>query len=691
MWQEQKPKSNRLIKEKSPYLLQHAHNPVHWYPWGDEAFEKAKQENKPIFLSIGYSTCHWCHVMAHESFEDEEVAAILNEKYISIKVDREERPDIDSVYMKVCQMMNGHGGWPLSVFMTPNKVPFYTGTYFPKTSKYGRPGLIEVLTQLHKKYMEDPDHISEVTQSVTNALNQSSRPKSENRLSKNSIKDAYQQLARSFDFTYGGFGEAPKFPMPQNLMFLLRHYYFTKNAAPLKIVEQTLQDMAAGGIWDHVGYGFARYSTDDEWLVPHFEKMLYDNALLLIVFTECYQITGNPFYKKIGENIIAFIKREMMSSEGAFYSAIDADSEGVEGKYYVWSKEEIIQILGSELGALYCNLYDITTEGNFEGKNIPNLIDQDLDGFAEENNISLEELNSKLEEARLQLLEAREKRIYPHVDDKILTAWNGMMIAALAKAGRVFSEEDYTKMAIEAMNFIEQRLYVDNRFMARYRDGETKYKAYIDDYAFLLWGYIELYQSTFTSDYLTQARQLADQMLLLFWDNEHGGFFFSGNDSEAMIARDKEIYDGAIPSGNSVAAVMLTRVGYLTGEMTYLDKVEEMFYTFFEDVNRQASASPFFLESLMLMEYQTMEVVVIGKQDNQSYNELIANLQHSFLPNVAILVGESPEVFKKASPFAAEYKVLDNLPTVYVCENFACRQPTTNLSKAWNMIRGAGT
>lgn len=449
--------------------------------------------------------------------------------------------------------------------------------------------------------------------------------------------------------------------------------------------------MAAGGIWDHVGYGFARYSTDDEWLVPHFEKMLYDNALLLMVYSECYQVTKNPFYQQIAENIITFIKREMMSSDGAFLSAIDADSEGVEGKYYVWTKEEITDVLGSDLGTLYCSVYDITAEGNFEGKNIPNLIDQSLEDIADENNILLTELQSKLEEARLKLLEVREKRVYPHVDDKILTSWNGMMIAALAKAGRVFSNEEYTEMAIRAMNFIEEKLYVGNRLMARYRDGETKYKGYMDDHAFLLWGYIELYQATFSIDYLAHARQLADQMISLFWDNEHGGFFFTGNDSEEMIAKDKEIYDGAIPSGNSVAAVMLTRLGYLTGEMTYLDKVDEMFYTFYEDVNRQASASPFFLESLMLMENPTKEVVVLGKQDNQSFAELIAKLQHSFLPNVAILVGDSPNRFMKVSPFAAEYKTLEDSPTVYICENFACRQPTTDLLEAWNNIQEIGT
>ncbi|WP_085991306.1 DUF255 domain-containing protein [Oceanobacillus senegalensis] len=624
--------------------------------------------------------------MAHESFEDDEVAALLNEKYISIKVDREERPDVDSVYMKVCQMMNGHGGWPLTIFMTPEKIPFYAGTYFPKTSKYGRPGIMEALKQLHRKFTEDPEHITEVTNSVTDALNRSHTPKSEKRLTKDVIDTAYQQLAKSYDFTYGGFGEAPKFPMPQNLLFLLRYYHDTGNAAALKITEKTLKDMAAGGIWDHVGYGFSRYSTDQEWLVPHFEKMLYDNALLLMVFTECYQITNDPFYRDIAERIITFIKREMTSKDGAFYSAIDADSEGVEGKYYVWDTDEIYDILGNELADLYIYVYDLTPQGNFEGKNIPNLIDQDLEYVARDYNTSLQSVKDKLETARLKLLAAREKRVYPHVDDKILTSWNGMMIAALAKAGSVFSKDDYIKMAETAILFVEEKLFQNNRLMARFRDKETKYAAYIDDYAFLLWGYLELYGSTFTGQYLKQASTLADQMLGLFWDQKNGGFFFSGKDSEKLIAQDKEIYDGAIPSGNSVAAVMLTRLGYLTGNTTYLDHVEEMYYTFYHDVSRRASASPFFLQSLQLMENPTKEVVVLGKKDDKGRQELVENIQKNFLPNSFFLVGESPEDFSQIAPFAAEYKAIDNKTTVYICENFACRQPTVDIRSVINDI-----
>ncbi|WP_164667979.1 thioredoxin domain-containing protein [Virgibacillus doumboii] len=674
-------KPNRLIHEKSPYLQQHAYNPVNWYPWGDEAFEKAKAENKPIFLSIGYSTCHWCHVLAHESFEDEEVADFLNEHYVSIKVDREERPDIDSVYMKVCQMMTGQGGWPLSIFMTPDKIPFYAGTYFPRESKYGMPGIMEVLTQLSQKYHEDPEHIDEVTKSVTDALEKTVTTKSESRLSKEITDQAYQQLGRRFDFTHGGFGSAPKFPAPQNLLYLLRYSHFTGKTTALKMAESTLQAMANGGIYDHIGFGFARYSTDEKWLVPHFEKMLYDNALLLIAFTEAFQITKNPLYKKISEQIIEFVMREMRSADGGFYSAIDADSEGVEGKYYVWDYDEIFEILGEELGDLFAYVYGITPEGNFEGKNVPNLIDTNLESIAEEYDLQLEELHQQLDEARAKLLSEREKRVYPHVDDKILTSWNAMMIAALAKAGKVFQQPEYTETAKDAMSFIENNLVQNGRVMARYRDGDVKFNGYLDDYAFLLWAYTELYEATFSLSYLKKAGTFADDMIDLFWDNDNGGFFFNGHDSEELLSREKEVYDGALPSGNSAAAVMLAKIGYLTGETRYLDTLDEMYYAFYDDVNRAVSASTHFIQSLLLTEYPTKEVVIIGKE-----NHLSEQLQQDFTPDISLLVSDSAEEFAVAAPFAAEYKQIDGATTFYVCENFACHQPVTDTEKARELI-----
>ncbi|MRG85664.1 thioredoxin domain-containing protein [Salinibacillus xinjiangensis] len=680
--------ANRLIDEKSPYLLQHAYNPVNWFPWGQEAFAKARKENKPIFLSIGYSTCHWCHVMAHESFEDEEMAQLLNERFISIKVDREERPDIDSVYMKVCQMMTGQGGWPLSVFLTPDLVPFYAGTYFPKESKYGRPGFKEVVTQLYQKYKEDPEHISEVTESVTNALEKIYVKKGEKRLTKEVTDRAFHNLGRMLDVEYGGFGGAPKFPAPHNLMYLLRYYHVTGKLAALQMVERTLKSMADGGLYDHIGYGFTRYSTDQKWLVPHFEKMLYDNAMLLMAYTECYQITKKPFYKEISEQIIEFVMREMTNDAGAFYSAIDADSEGVEGKYYVWEYEEVFDVLGEDLGELFAEVYGITSHGNFEGKNIPNLIDTDLPEIAEKHSISLELLKDKLEQARGKLFEERSKRVYPHLDDKVLTAWNALMIAALAKASKVYGENKYLKAAKKALSFIQQQLVVDGRLMVRYRDGQVQNKAFIDDYAFLLWAHVELYEATYDISYLDKSESWVQEMIDLFWDEEHGGFYFYGSDSESLITREKEIYDGAIPSGNSVAAFILTKLGYLTGHTEWLEQVEEMYYTFQESVNDYATGSTQFLQSLLLTEFTSKEVVILGDRTDKQRQELLIHIQKHFLPNVAVLVGESEDQLGNIAPFTKEYRKIEGQTTIYVCENFACQRPTTDIDVALSNIFG---
>ncbi|HLR63370.1 MAG TPA: thioredoxin domain-containing protein, partial [Lentibacillus sp.] len=605
-----------------------------------------------------------------------------NDHYVSIKVDREERPDIDSVYIKVCQMMTGQGGWPLSIFMTPDKVPFYAGTYFPRVSKYGMPGIMDVLTQLYERYNKEPDHIAKVTKSVTDALKKTVTAKSENRLPNKMTGKAFEQLGKRYDLTYGGFGSAPKFPTPQNLLYLLRYYHFTGKTAALKMAENTLQAMAKGGIYDHVGFGFARYSTDEKWLVPHFEKMLYDNALLLIAYIECYQVTNNPLYKEVSEQIITFVMREMHSSEGGFKSAIDADSEGVEGKYYVWDYDEVFNILGEQRGDLYTSAYGITPDGNFEGKNIPNLLDSDLEAIAKNHNMSVSELHRELNEARKQLLSAREKRVYPHVDDKILTSWNAMMIAALAKAGKVFTEPKYIETAENSVQFIEQNLIQEGRMMARYRDGEIKYNGYLDDYAFMLWTYTELYETTFSLKYLKQAKTLANDMIDLFWDNDQGGFFFNGHDSEELLSREKEVYDGALPAGNGVAAVMLAKIGYLTGETVYLDKLEEMFYTFHDDINSAPVAGIHFIQSLLLMENPTKEVVVLGEP-----NSFTAELQREFFPDVTLLVGDNADTLAESAPFVSDYKQLDDQMTIYVCENFACHQPTTDTEKAWEYIR----
>ncbi|WP_277674322.1 thioredoxin domain-containing protein [Piscibacillus halophilus] len=677
---------NRLIYEKSPYLLQHAYNPVDWYPWSDEVFEKAKEENKPIFLSIGYSTCHWCHVMAHESFEDEEVAKEINDKFIAIKVDREERPDVDAVYMKVCQRMNGHGGWPLSVFMTPDQIPFYAGTYFPKESKHGLPGIKQVIGYLAETYHNDPKQIEDVTESVKKSLNQVIFKKGEERVTKEAVDQAFHELGKTFDTLHGGFEGAPKFPAPHNLMFLLRYYQQTGKLMARQMVEKTLNSMAKGGLYDHIGFGFTRYSTDEEWLVPHFEKMLYDQALLLIAYTEAYQLTGNEFYKTISEQVIEFVNREMRSPEGAFYSAIDADSEGKEGAYYVWGKGEVERILGDELAELYTTTYNITTEGNFEGKNIPNLINTHFDTVAKEFNLSLQQLEEKLEKARLKLFDARQQRIYPHLDDKVLTSWNAMMVAALAKAGQVFQEQSYIDMAREAAQFIEEHLKIGNRLMARYRDGEVKYKGYLDDYAYLAWAYLELYDAEFQPDDLEAAKALTDKMYELFWDKENGGFLFAGHDSETLISNEKDIHDGATPSGNSVATVVLSRLTSLTAETNYADLLEDQYKVFYPALSRIPEGSTFFLTSIMLTEYPSKEVVVISEKDAM-YNELVKLKREEFKPNHIWLMTDDPKELGNIAPFVVGYDSKDNQTTVYVCENFSCQTPTTDINKVLKHLK----
>ncbi|PAC35899.1 thioredoxin domain-containing protein [Caldifermentibacillus hisashii] len=679
---------NRLINEKSPYLLQHAYNPVDWYPWSEEAFEKAKSENKPVFVSIGYSTCHWCHVMERESFENEEVAQILNEKFVSIKVDREERPDIDSIYMLVCQMMNGHGGWPLSVFLTPDRVPFYTGTYFPRESRYGMPGFTEVLNYLYQQYTKNPDRIKDVGAQVKQALELSREKGEQTSLTKETIDNAFRYYKQTFDPQYGGFGEAPKFPMPHTLVFLLMYAKFCENQEALNMVTKTLDGLARGGIYDHIGYGFSRYSVDGKFLVPHFEKMLYDNALLAMAYTDAFRMTKNSRYKKITEEIIKYVLRDMVHPDGGFYSAEDADSEGEEGKFYVWTPEEVKDVLGEQLGTLFCQAYDITKQGNFEGKNIPNLITSHLESIAKAEGISSAELAEKLETARQRLFQHREKRVRPFRDDKILTAWNGLMIASLAKAGRVFHQPSYVQSAEKAVSFIRDNLIQNGRVMVRYRDGEVKNKAFIDEYAFLLWGYIELYESTFAPFYLEEAKKLADNMMDLFWDDHAGGFFFSGNDDEPLLVRQKESYDGALPSGNSVAACQLLRLAKLTGDFTLEEKVQQMFQVFSKDIHDYPNGHAMMLQSVMLSQQAMKEVVIVMDDETKEVVDFIQHIQENFHPEISLMAVKRNEQAKlsEIAPFIEDYAMINEKPTIYVCENFQCNQPTNHFQTAMDLL-----
>lgn len=679
---------NRLINEKSPYLLQHAYNPVDWYPWSEEAFEKAKSENKPVFVSIGYSTCHWCHVMERESFENEEVAQILNEKFVSIKVDREERPDIDSIYMLVCQMMNGHGGWPLSVFLTPDRVPFYTGTYFPRESRYGMPGFKEVLNYLYQQYTENPDRIKDVGAQVKQALELSREKGEQTSLTKETIDNAFRYYKQTFDPQYGGFGEAPKFPMPHTLVFLLMYAKFYENQEALNMVTKTLDGLARGGIYDHIGYGFSRYSVDEKFLVPHFEKMLYDNALLAMAYTDAFRMTKNARYKKTTEEIIKYVLRDMVHPDGGFYSAEDADSEGEEGKFYVWTPEEVKDVLGEQLGTLFCQAYDITKQGNFEGKNIPNLIISDLESIAKAEGISSAELAEKLETARQRLFQHRENRVRPFRDDKILTAWNGLMIAALAKAGRVFHQASYVQSAEKAVSFIRDNLIQNGRVMVRYRDGEVKNKGFIDEYAFLLWGYIELYESTFAPFYLEEAKKLAGNMMDLFWDDHAGGFFFSGNDDEPLLVRQKESYDGALPSGNSVAACQLLRLAKLTGDFTLEEKVQQMFQVFSKDIHDYPNGHAMMLQSVMLSQQAMKEVVIVMDNETKEVVDFIQHIQENFHPEISLMAVKRNEQaeLSEIAPFIEDYAMINEKPTIYVCENFQCNLPTNHFQTAMDLL-----
>lgn len=671
--QENKHKyNNKLLQEKSPYLLQHAHNPVDWYPWDGEAFARAVAEDKPIFLSIGYSTCHWCHVMERESFEDEEVSEVLNKHFVCIKVDREERPDIDSIYMSVCQALTGSGGWPLTIFMTPDKKPFYAGTYFPKKSKYGRPGLIDMLHSVEQAWRNKREDLIDSSNEIIKAVEKSASTGGKEKLSKATLVQAYEEYRDNFDTVFGGIGESPKFPIPHNLLFLLRYYYSFGEKEALDIVEKTLESMYKGGIFDHVGYGFSRYSVDRKWLVPHFEKMLYDNSLLAMAFIETYQATKKEFYKEAAEKIFTYILRDMTSPEGGFYSAEDADSEGEEGKFYVWDIDEILQVLGEEDGTLYCSYYDITGHGNFEHKNIPNLIAQELDEIE-----SNKELKNKLNKLRAKLFEYREKRVHPHKDDKILTAWNGFMVAALAYGGRVLNNNTYTEAAEKAIQFIYDKLIDEQgRLLARYRDGESAYLAYLEDYAFLTWSLIELYENSFNTEYLHKALELNKAMIEHFYDENDGGFYLYSKDTEQLIIRPKEAYDGAIPSGNSVATLNMIRLSRITGDEKLEEMAQRQLEVFSGSIASIPSSHSVFLMALLYSQTGGKSVVIAGDKEDASVKAMLSEINNRYLPYTTTALNINAE----------QYKLVDNKAAAYICQNYSCSQPVTEIEELKTLL-----
>ena len=704
--EEMKNKPNRLIFEKSPYLLQHAYNPVDWYPWGEEAFEKAKKEDKPIFLSIGYSTCHWCHVMERESFEDVEVAKLMNETFVSIKVDKEERPDLDNIYMTVCQMMTGSGGWPLTIIITPDKKLFFAATYIPKETRSGRIGMKELIPRIRDVWKNRREEVLTSSEKIIGYLKQVSETSLGEDLGENILDSAFENLSGRFDERYGGFGDAPKFPTPHNLTFLLRYWKRTGAKQPptplwkgdkgdekaLSIVEKTLQSMRLGGIYDHIGLGFHRYSTDSRWLVPHFEKMLYDQAMLTIAYVEGYQATGHQEYKQTAQEILTYVLRDMTAPDGGFYSAEDADSEGEEGKFYVWTEEEIKRILPADEAGLAIRAFNVEKEGNFReeatgeitGRNILYLRKPVFE-LAFELGIIYEELKEKLESARQKLFDAREKRPRPHRDEKILTDWNGLMIAAMAKAAQTFDNPEYANAAKKAADFILLKIRnSEGKLYHRYRDGEIAIQGFLDDYAFFIWGLIEIYETDFDVKYLKVALELTEEMIKHFWDEKSGGFYFTADDAESVILRRKEIYDGATPSGNSVAMLNLLRLGRMTANTEFEEKAVQIGRAFSKNISQSPVAYTQLMAALDFELGNPYEIVLAGNSQSAETKAMLKALRERFIPNKAVILRptevESPEIIYLAD-YTRDMSSIDGKTTAYVCQNYSCKQPTTEIEK----------
>lgn len=684
---------NRLAKEQSPYLLQHADNPVDWYPWGKEAFQTAKEHNKPIFLSIGYSTCHWCHVMEHESFEDDSVAKLLNENFISIKVDREERPEVDHLYMSVCQAMTGSGGWPLTIFMSPDKEPFYAGTYFPKDRRGNRPGMYQLVPALADAWKNKREEVTTSMDRIKKYLQDSNRKTSIGELNENILRDTYTHFMNRYDHVNGGFGRAPKFPSPHNLIYLLRYHHLSGEKTALLMVEKTLKEMRRGGIFDHLGFGFHRYSTDPEWLVPHFEKMLYDQAMLILAYLEAYQLTGDPFYKSVVREISTYILRDMTDPKGGYYSAEDADSEGEEGKFYVWTAEEISALLGDKDGEKFQEMFNVQKSGNFRDEatgtksknNILHKTKSDKD-IASGLKMLQEDVDSFVEYSRSELFNHRENRIHPLKDDKILTDWNGLMIAAMAKAGAVLNDDNYKNHAKKAADFILENLRKnDGRLYKRYRNGEAGLPGHLDDYAFMIWGLIELYEATFEIRYLKEAVQLSKLMVEDFWDQKNHGFFLGREGDEDLLIRAKTGYDGAIPSGNSVAATCFQRLGRFTGETKLLDIADQTIQIFGTEAERAPRGFTHLLTAFLFDSANPKEIVVVGNSNDDETALALEKIRSSYYPHRVLLfkdTADKNESLTEIANWTASQYSFEGKTTFYVCENFSCKQPTTDINKA---------
>ncbi len=690
--------TNRLINEKSPYLLQHAHNPVDWHPWAEKTFARARAENKPIFLSIGYSTCHWCHVMEKESFEDEEVARYFNEAFICIKVDREERPDIDAVYMAACQMLTGKGGWPLNLFLTPDKKPFFAATYLPKQNRFGHTGLIELCQQVKSVWASQTAKVTESAASITDSLHQVFSYASADEPDESVLDLAYDQIKQTYDAQTGGFEPAPKFPMPHRLLFLLRCYHRTGKTNALEMVEKTLTGMRLGGIWDHVGFGFHRYSTDKNWLLPHFEKMLYDQALIAMAYLETYQITKNPFYAGTADEIFTYVLRDMTSSEGGFFSAEDADSEGEEGKFYVWTVDKFREEIHDGRPDMWERIFRLSSEGNFEdeatgqrtGANILHLT-VPLNKWADRYDMTPLELEEAWENLRNRLFRTRKKRVHPLKDDKILADWNGLMIAALAFGARVLDKPQYAEAARNAARFILLKMQDGNgRHFHRFREGELAIHAQAADYAYLIYGLISLYQATFDLAFAEDAVNLQELMISEFWDDENNGFFTTGEKSDELPVRPKELYDGAVPSANSVAFYNLLCLSRLTGNPKWEEKAQALLRAFSGTIKTQPTASTFFLTGLDFALRPGQEIVIAGEPDKADVHQLLSTLNLHFTPNKVTLIksDQNADRLTRFAGFTDGLEVIKGETKAHLCRDGSCTGASSDMNDVIRQIIG---
>jgi len=680
--------TNRLINETSPYLLQHAHNPVNWYPWGEEAFEKAKSENKPLLLSIGYSACHWCHVMERESFENEEIAALMNKLFVNIKVDREERPDLDEIYMNAVQMMTGRGGWPMTMFLTPEGKPFYGGTYFPPEDRYNVPGFPKILQGVANAYYKQPQDIENSVKQILARLESMSRSEaSPEPFEPDLIIRAAEQLGRAHDAEQGGFGRAPKFPNAGVYELFLRAYQKSRNPRFLDTITFTLMQMAQGGIYDHLGGGFHRYSVDEKWLVPHFEKMLYDNAQLARVYAQVYQITGDGQFKRVVEETVDYLLREMLQPEGGFYSTQDADSEGEEGKFFVWTPDEVSRILGEEPAEIFCRIYDVSDQGNFEGSNILHPI-LTLEQASKYFKRGEETIASLLDEAKAKLFAEREKRIKPFRDEKLITSWNGLALSGLAEAIKISDKREYQRAARQTVEFIFSRMFRDGYLLHTYKDGVAKILGYLDDYAFLAVGLLDLFEAIHDRSLLARARELAQIMLREFWDDDDGAFFYTGKSHEPLITRAKPVFDASIPSGNSLAAQLLLRMYHYTNDENFLHKGEIILRSYRDAMAAQPFGLAHMLGALDFYLEKPKEIVIVGEPENPATRQLLRGVHSSYLPNSTLQLVRSGAPLREIAPLLEGKGQIDGKATAYVCHNFTCSAPVTTWDELKSLLDG---